>query len=194
MGSTQVLWISAETALPADWPHHPAVWNIEIQSAEQAVETLAVADYAAIVLDLPLPGWTAATLLETVQRAAPGVPVLARDPNATVGDAVQLAQLGIYQFLPAGESAFLMIDRAIEDGRRGDLARIAAQVGREEWERILVGASREMRQLQHIIRLVGGPPRHSIDHRRNRHRQGIGRTRAAYGGRPAVRSHGGGEL
>ena len=156
MGSTQVLWISAETALPADWPHHPAVWNIEIQSADQAIEALAVADYAAIVLDLPVPGWTAATLLETVQRAAPGVPVLARDPNATVGDAVRLAQLGIYQFLPAHESAFPMIDRAIEDGRRGDLVRMAAQVGREEWERILVGGSREMRQLQHIIRLVAG--------------------------------------
>ena len=81
MGSTQVLWISAEPELPADWPHHPAVWNIEIQPAEEAIEALAVADYAAIVLDLPLPGWTAATLLEAVQRAAPGVPVLVRDPK-----------------------------------------------------------------------------------------------------------------
>ncbi len=156
MGSTQVLWISAATALPSDWPHHPAVWNIEIQPPDQAIEALAVADYAAIVLDLPLPGWTAATLLETVQRAAPGVPVLARDPGASVGDAVQLAHLGIYQFLPAGDSAFHLIDQAIEDGRRGDLAQMAAHVDREDWERILVGGSREMRQLQHIIRLVAG--------------------------------------
>ncbi|MCX6629905.1 MAG: sigma-54 dependent transcriptional regulator [Candidatus Solibacter sp.] len=154
MGSMQVLWISARPELPADWPRHPALWNIEIQPADEAIEALAVADYAAVVLDLPVPGWTAAMLLEAVQRAAPGVPVLARDPKASVGDAVQLAHLGIYQFLPAGENACGLIDLAIADGRRGDLARLAAQVDREDWERILVGGSREMRQLQHIIRLV----------------------------------------
>ena len=86
MGSTQVLWISAEAEMPAEWPHHPAVWNIEIQPADAAIGALAVADYAAIVLNLPIPGWPAPTLLEVVQRAAPGVPVLARDPNASVPD------------------------------------------------------------------------------------------------------------
>jgi DNA-binding NtrC family response regulator len=156
MGSTQVLWISAEAELPAEWPHHPAVWNIEIQPADEAVAALAVADYAAIVLNLPIPGWTAPTLLEAVRRAAPGVPVLARDPKASVAEAVQLAHLGIYQFLPADESAFGIIDQAIEDARLGDLARMAALVNREDWERMLVGGSREMRQLQHIIRLVAG--------------------------------------
>ncbi len=153
---TQVLWISTEPALPADWPHHPAVWNIEIQPADEAIDALAVTDYAAIVLDLRLPGWTAATLLEAVQRAAPGVPVLAWNPNVSVSEAVQLAHLGLHQFLPAGESAFGMIDQAVEDRRLGDLARLAAQVNRDDWERMLVGASREMRQLQHIIRLVAG--------------------------------------
>ena len=154
MASTQVLWISAEPALPADWPHHPAVWNIEIQPADVAIQTLTVAEYAAIVLDLPLPGWTAARLLETVQRTAPGVPVLIRDANASVGEAVQLAHLGIYQFLPAGELAFELIAQAIEDGQRGGPAGTTAQVDREEWERMLVGGSREMRRLQHVIRLV----------------------------------------
>src|ERR1017187_8973138 len=149
MGSTQVLWISTEPALPADWPCHPAVWDIEIQPADEAIDALAVTDYAAIVLDLRLPGWTAATLLEAVQRAAPGVPVLAWDPKASVGEAVQLAHLGLHQFLPSGESAFLMIDQAIEDRRRGDQAHLAAQVNRPDWERLLVGGSREMRQLQH---------------------------------------------
>src|ERR1700690_3337709 len=127
MGPTQVLWISEQPALPADWPHHPAVWNIEILPADEAIEALAVTDYAAIVLDLRLPGWTAATLLEAVQRAAPGVPVLAWDPKVSVSEAVQLAHLGLQQFLPSGESAFGIIDRAIEDRRVGDLAYLAAQ-------------------------------------------------------------------
>jgi DNA-binding NtrC family response regulator len=156
MGSKQVLWISAEPALPADWPHHPAVRNIEIQPADEAIEALAGADYAAIVLDLPHPGWTAPTLLEAVQRAAPSVPLLARHPKASVGEAVQLAHLGIRQFLPEGENAFGLIDQAIEERQQSDLARMAAHANREDWERMLVGGSREMRQLQHIIRLVAG--------------------------------------
>src|SRR5664279_1084732 len=156
MGSTQVLWISPEPALPADWPCHPAVWDIEIQPADEAIDALAVTDYAAVVLDLRLPGWTATTLLEAVQRAAPGVPVLAWDPKVSVRDAVQLAHLGLHQCLPPGESAFGIIDEAIEEGRRGDLTRLAEQTDLQDWERMLVGASREMRQLQHIIRLVAG--------------------------------------
>src|ERR1035438_4872513 len=153
MGPTQVLWISEQPALPADWPHHPAVWNIEILPADEAIETLAVADYAAIVLDLPLAGWTAATLLEAVQRAAPGVPVLSRDPKASIGEAVQLAHLGIHLFLPAGESGFGLIDQVIEDRRRGNLARLAAHGNREDWERMLVGAGR--------VTVSGAPPRTS---------------------------------
>ena len=66
-----------------------------------------------------------------------------------------MAHLGIYQFLPVSASGFDMIDRAVEDGRRRDLAQLT-ESSREDWERMLVGGSREMRQLQHIIRLVAG--------------------------------------
>jgi len=154
MGS-RVLWISAKPDLPAGCPHRPTEWSTEILPAEEAIEALAAVSYGAIVLDLPLPGWTTPTLLETVQRAAPGVPVLARDPEVSVSEAVQLAHLGIYQFLPAGEAALDWIDRAIEEARPGDPVR-AVDAGREDWERMLVGGSREMRQLQHIIRMVAG--------------------------------------
>ena len=156
MGSTQVLWVSAELELPAEWCHHPGVWNLEVQPAEDAVRALAVADYAAVVLNLPIPGWTAPVLLNAVQRAAPGIPVLARDPNASLADAVRLAHLGICQFLPMGVGAVDLIDQAIEGGRLGGLVRMAAQVDGGDWRRLLVGASREMRQLQHIIKLVAG--------------------------------------
>jgi DNA-binding NtrC family response regulator len=82
--------------------------------------------------------------------------VLIRDGVANVAEAVRLAHLGIYQFLPAGEEGFALLDQAVEERRRGSLARLVAQVGTEEWERMLVGTSREMRQLHHIIRLVAG--------------------------------------
>src|SRR5690349_4896952 len=103
---SRILWISAQSDLPAGWPHHPALWNIEILPPEEASYALESAGYAAIVLDLPLPGWNTPTLLEDLQRKAPGIPVLARDPNVSVSEAVALAHLGVYQVLPEGENAF----------------------------------------------------------------------------------------
>ena len=174
------------------WPRHPALWSIETLPAEEAIEALAVASYAAVVLDLPLPGWPAPTLLEAVQRTAPGVPVLARDPQASVREAVQLAHLGIYQFLPAGEVALDVIDRAVEDARSRELVR-TTDAGREDWERMLVGGSREMRQLQHIIRLVAGRRATVLITGET----GTGKelaARALLGRQPAIRTDGGGEL
>lgn len=156
MGSTQLLWISAEPKLPAEWNQCPSAWNVQIMQPDEALRALAVAEYGVIILDLPLLGWSAASLLEDVQRTAPRVPVLARNPEASVGEAVHLAHLGIYQFLPDGEGGFPVVERAIEDGKRGDLARLAAQIELQDWERMLVGTSREMRQLQHVIRMVAG--------------------------------------
>jgi DNA-binding NtrC family response regulator len=43
----------------------------------------------------------------------------------------------------------------VEERTTSGLARLAGNLGREDWERLLVGESREMRQVCHIIRLVG---------------------------------------
>ena len=126
MMRSQVLWVSAGPEPETRWEHGPAGWNVEIRPAEEAIEALAVTDYSAIVLELPYAGWRSAALLEAVQRAAPGVPVLARDPNTSVDEAVHLAHLGLHQFLPADEDGFRLIDRVIEDGLLG----IAAQAAR----------------------------------------------------------------
>src|SRR3954447_2485280 len=149
---SRVLWISAHSDLPAGWPHHPALWNIQILPADEAIDALEAGGCAAMVLDLPVPGWNTSALLEAIQRKVPGIPILARDPHASVGEAVELAHLGVRQFLPEGESAFDVIDRAIADRQASDPR--TAEADREEWERMLVGRSREMRQLQYVIRLV----------------------------------------
>jgi len=152
---SQVLWVSARPETEPRWEHRPAGWNVDIRVAEEALDTLAVTDYSAIVLELPYAGWRSAALLEAVQRAAPGVPVLARDPNTSVDEAVHLAHLGLHRFLPADEDGFRLIDRVIEDGSLG-IAAQAEEANPEDWERMLVGGSHEMRQLQHTIRLVAG--------------------------------------
>src|SRR5689334_14500681 len=116
---SQVLWVSAAREPEARWEHRPAGWNIEIRPAEAAIDALAVTDYSAIVLELPYAGWRSAALLEAVQRAAPGVPILARNPHTSVDEAVHLAHLGLHQFLPADEDGFGLIDRLIENGSMG---------------------------------------------------------------------------
>jgi DNA-binding NtrC family response regulator len=78
-----------------------------------------------------------------------------RDPSATLNDAVRLARLGIYEFLaPPGEE-HRQIEQALEQHHSRSLAQLASQIGREDWERLLVGDSREMRQVGSLIRLVG---------------------------------------
>ena len=130
-------------------------YGIEWLPPETAFGALHQKDFGAIVLSFPAIGWTPCELLEAVQRLAPSIPVLIRDPRASVFDAVRLARLGVYQFLASGDEATAQIEQAIEERRTHDLARLAEQVGREEWERLLIGDSREMRRVGHIIRLVG---------------------------------------
>jgi DNA-binding NtrC family response regulator len=133
-----------------------ATYAVERLSPEEALEVLSLREFSAVILSFPAPGWAPCDLLEAVRRLAPSVPVLIRDPHASVFDAIRLVRLGAHQFLPEGDQAIAQIEQAIEERRTRDLASLAEQVGREEWERMLIGDSREMRRVGHIIRLVGG--------------------------------------
>jgi DNA-binding NtrC family response regulator len=86
---------------------------------------------------------------------APGTPVLIHDPEASPSDAIRLARLGASQFLSSDGDAVALVDQAREERRERDLACLAHRVGREEWENLLIGESHEMRQVCHIIRVVG---------------------------------------
>ena len=63
---------------------------------------------------------------------------------------------------------------------------MADQADREDWERMLVGGSREMRQLQHIIRLVAGRRATVLITGETGTGKELARARAAHGGQPAV--------
>jgi len=157
MEAQKLLWIATEPPrLGEECSKLSTTYGIEWLPPETAFEVLRQKDFGVIVLSFPAANWTPCELLEAVQRLAPSIPVLIRDPYASVFDAVRLARLGVYQFLASGDEAAAQIEQAIEERRTHDLACLAEQVGREEWERLLIGDSREMRQVGHIIRLVGG--------------------------------------
>ena len=141
MNANRVLWI-AEATTPELEPSPPTGWNVRYCAPEAAVRACTEGDPEAIVLEFPLAGWATPALCEEVHRAAPGVPVLIRDPQATQQDAVRMTRLGVYQFLPDRDNPFRVIEQAIETHRSRNLARLAVQVGREDWEDLLLGDSR----------------------------------------------------
>ncbi len=154
MDANRVLWI-VETAAFSGHSVPPSGWNVRYRTPDAALREPVAGDRQAIVLEFPLAGWTVAALWEEMQRLAPGVPVLVRDPQATLQDAVRMARLGVYQFLTGNEDPFGLIEQAIESRRSGNLARLALQVCRQGGSELLLGDSPEMRQVKHIIRMVG---------------------------------------
>ena len=156
MQDKRLLWIASEPLKAAEWPFLSAAYKVESRSFHEPLQDLSRQGYAAIVLHFPTLGWRPVELLERVRNAAPGVPVLIHDPDASLSDAVRLARLGACQYLSADFEAVTLIEQACEERRDWDLVRLAEQVGREEWERLLIGESHEMRQVRQIIRMVGG--------------------------------------
>ncbi len=154
MDANRVLWI-VETAALSGHSAPPGGWNVRYRTPDAALREPVAGDRQAIVLEFPLAGWTVPALWEEMQRLAPGVPVLVRDPQATLQDAVRMARLGVYQFLTGNEDPFGLIEQAIESHRSGNLARLALQVCRQGGSELLLGDSPEMRQVKHIIRMVG---------------------------------------
>jgi DNA-binding NtrC family response regulator len=128
---------------------------MDSRSPETALEELDQPHgYDALVLNFPTSGWNPVDLLESVARFAPQIPVIVRDSESTLSDA-ELARFGAYRSLAPAADVFAQLDQAIEARRTRNLAVLATRAGREEWERLLVGESPEMRQVSHIIRLVG---------------------------------------
>jgi DNA-binding NtrC family response regulator len=155
MEGQRILWIcDAPPLSAAEKLGQRSGWTVEYRLPGPALESRS-GDPAAIVLNFPLTGWKPAELLDAVRRAIPGVPVLIRDPQATLSDAVRLARLGAWQVLTDSDDPTGLIEQAVEERRARDLAQLSDHVVREDWERLLVGESPEIRQVQHLIRMVG---------------------------------------
>jgi len=130
-------------------------WNVQFLDPGDALSTLPGMECTAVVLDLPVPGWTPGELLEAVQSCVTGIPVLVRDPAATPVSAACLSQFGTVKFLSCDQDPAQALEAAMAENRAGDLARPGCRVADAPWDRFLVGRSREMRQVSQIIRLVG---------------------------------------
>jgi transcriptional regulator with GAF, ATPase, and Fis domain len=131
MGPAQVLWIGNSNGVLPGWPELAGSWEIDFQAPATGMALLSRGIYAAIVLE-----GIARQLLPQVQKAAPGTPVLAYDPVASLS-----------------KEFFAVINNAVE-GHRSGLTRLSNKVSGTDWEHLLVGESPEMRMVHQVIRLV----------------------------------------
>jgi DNA-binding NtrC family response regulator len=140
----RLIWISEEPFHSSEWPLLAVTYSISSGARQEALDLLRQPSMA-IVLNLPASDWRTAEVLEIVQRARPGLTILIHDPSASPADAVRLARLGAYEFLPADDEAVGLLDRIREETKvfQG-----------EEWEHLLVGEGAEMLQVRQVIRLV----------------------------------------
>jgi DNA-binding NtrC family response regulator len=151
----RLLWLSEEPFEASEWPLLSASYKVESRSSHEALAELSRHPYIAAILNFPASGWRGAELLERIQRAAPQVPVLIYDPAASPAEAVRMARLGAFQFLPADDDAVPFLGRLRQE--RGTAEQVPpAEASGDEWERLLIGDGQEIRQVRHIIRLVAG--------------------------------------
>jgi DNA-binding NtrC family response regulator len=148
----RVLWINAGYSA-ADVL--PSAWQILCQQPAEALDQLKIKDFDAIMLEFPLLHWTPGELLTQVQRLAPGTPVLIRDPEATLSDALRLGRQGAFHLLEIGEDASTRMAEAIEERAR----RRPLPAPSTNWDLPFVGASTAIRQVRQIIRMIA--PRRS---------------------------------
>ena len=161
----KLLWISTGDRMGQELDSLRLPGGLEVEAVEGAwegLERLKASRFAALVVSLPVPDWRTEDLLEHVQRIHAALPVILRDPQGTVADAVRLIKLGAYHFITGAEDPehlVQVLDSAAEFGHSRDLVAVAAAVAEELWKKLLVGESRAMQGVAEVIRLVG--PRRS---------------------------------
>jgi DNA-binding NtrC family response regulator len=127
-----------------------------VKNASEALDRLRGEIADIILVEFPLTGWGPAELLEAIQEINPRIPVLIRDPEGTVPDAVRLIKLGAYHFMsgPLDDGELIeQLEMAAETSRLRQAA--AASMPNAPWKQLLVGESPPMRDVEQIIQLAG---------------------------------------
>ncbi len=151
------LWItSAENGLPPSAELDAGLFEIAGSGAE-GLNLMRGKIFDTVVINSPLPGWSAGDLLLELLRIRAGVPVLVRNECADLGEAVRLTKMGAFHFLDAStppcELGALL--EAAYDYSRAGRSHTGSAAGTESWSSSLIGRSPAMQSLAENIRLLG---------------------------------------
>ena len=157
----KVLWITSterqqqDRVLLAGIPELGAEFTL---NALEALNQLRGTRFDAVVANFPMPEWTPDELLEELRRADAVAPILIRDADGRVRDAVRLTKLGAFQFLERAASPELLqsaLIEAVEYRRSRSLALFGDALSQEPWRRFLIGESQGMKNIAQVVHLVG---------------------------------------
>ncbi len=131
------------------------ILRISLDSAAAAFEHLKTSSVNVVVIEAFCRGaahdCTVEDLLEELQQINRDIPIVIRNEDASVADAVRYIRLGAHDVIPAGADADAIIDAAGEFRR----SQRAADPGNELWRKHIVGTSRAIMRTIEVIRLVG---------------------------------------
>jgi DNA-binding NtrC family response regulator len=132
--------------------------TVSVSSSADGLELLRSQDFDVVLVSLPLGDCAyAASLLEELQQAQPGTPVVLHAPHATATEVVRLLRLGAFHVYAYGDATSLLFLAA-----NSKWAQEAAAIpvdAESPWRRFLIGDSRPMQQIAQQIQLVA--PRRS---------------------------------
>jgi DNA-binding NtrC family response regulator len=157
---TRWLWIASEQNSSAEVESQALPEGVDrdiVPDAAEGLRLLNALEYDLVLAVFPLPDWTPEELLEQVQAVSPAVPLIIRDPGGAFSDAVRLTKLGAFHYFGAGMDSRDLercLQAAIAYRRSRETARLGVAAGNEPWRRFLVGESRAMQSVAHIVRLI----------------------------------------
>jgi DNA-binding NtrC family response regulator len=157
---TRVLWIRTDTPGSAEIDLLQKLGDFIVHltnSPNDALDRVRIETADVVLAEFPLPGWEPAELLERIQEISLRIPVLILDRAGTVTDAVRLVKLGAYHFLTILEHNELIrwLEMAAEKCRLRTSAVRGSAPAVESWKHGFAGESRAVRNVEHVIRLVG---------------------------------------
>ena len=148
MAPPRILWVNAGYSVNSE--ETLAGLEITCETPAGALNSLRNKGFDAVVLQFPIPHWTAPALLAQMRTLSRDTPVLIRDPEATVADAVRLARQGVDGMLTGDKQDAGLILELITQTRKKELPLSPASA-----ETLLIGNSRQIQRVCQIIRLVG---------------------------------------
>jgi two-component system, NtrC family, nitrogen regulation response regulator GlnG len=147
------------------------------EQADRALEALARGEPDVLITDIRMPGMSGLKLLDELQAAHPKLPVIVMTAHSDLDSAVAAYQGGAFEYLPKPfdiDEAVALVRRAAQQQRSsGRCARVAGADPRAA--RAGAGDAGGVSRDRTPVALVDD----RADHRRERHRQGAGRARAA---------------
>jgi len=151
---SNVLWIDSDPAGAGTTSEQDSGVSIIFSGLSAALEALAKTSFDAVLLGLPIAGYTAEELLVKIQETGCRAPVVVYEPDGAISRAVALTMRGAFQYVshevPPQELRELLLLAIRHRGSK------TTAVSRESGTNgnLLVGSSGAMREVVEIINLI----------------------------------------